>query len=138
MAAEKASGVPVTVVKQVVMAAAGASENPDEDTDAQAKAATRSIVPRGSAGITPADVIFSPPPAYPAEASAAGVHGKVMVRAVVDPEGNVIYTHAVSGPPKLRDAARQAVQRWRFRPLVYNGKPIAVTTVAILDFKVAR
>lgn len=126
-------GMPVTVVKQVVTA----PDDPQEDT-ADPTAATRSIVPRGSAGVMPANVIFSPAPDYPAEAAAARVHGQVMVRAVVDPEGNVIYAHAVSGPSVLRDAAQEAVHRWRYRPLMYNGKPIAVTTVAILDFKVAK
>ena len=88
--------------------------------------------------MTAANVVYSPPPQYPAAASAARAHGEVTVKAVVDPEGNVIYARAVSGPPLLRDAAKEAVQHWRYRPLLDNGKPIAVTTVAILDFKVAR
>jgi protein TonB len=56
----------------------------------------------------------------------------------VDPDGNVIYARAVSGPAMLRDAAAEAVHKWRYRPLIYNGKPIAVSTVAIVDFKVAK
>jgi TonB family protein len=86
----------------------------------------------------PANVIFSPPPKYPAAASAAGVQGEVTVHAVVDPDGKVIYARAVSGPALLRGAAQEAVQQWRYRPLLDNGKPIAVTTVAILEFRVGK
>ena len=88
--------------------------------------------------MTAANVIFSPAPAYPPAASAARVEGQVTVQAVVDPEGKVVSARAVSGPPELRDAATEAVQRWRYSPLLDNGKPIAGTTVAILDFKVAE
>lgn len=137
--AEASSGVPATVVKQVVTAW------PSEPLDARgptggapSSAKTRSIVHQGSAGMTAANVIFSPAPAYPAAASAAHVEGQVTVQAVVNPEGKVVSARAVSGPPLLRDAATEAVQRWRYSPLMDNGKPIAVTTVAILDFKVAE
>lgn len=138
-AAEKTSGVPMTVVKQVVTALpSAAADSADAIQAAPLAATTRSIVPQNLAGITPANVIFSPAPQYPAAAAAARVHGQVTVHAVVDPDGNVIYARAVSGPPLLRDAAQQAVQRWRYRPLLDNGKPIAVTTTAIVDFKFAR
>ncbi|HET6169871.1 MAG TPA: energy transducer TonB, partial [Terracidiphilus sp.] len=137
VAAGKSSAVPVTVVKQVVTASPSATE--DGPTGAtQLTAATRSVVHPGSAGMTAANVIFSPAPEYPPAAAAAKVHGQVTVHAVVDPDGNVIYARAVSGPPLLRDAAQEAVHKWRYSPLLDNGKPIAVTTVAILDFKVAK
>ncbi|HEV2577790.1 MAG TPA: energy transducer TonB [Acidobacteriaceae bacterium] len=133
------SAVPMTVVKQVVTASSkGAPDSGGQQDVTQSSAKTRSIVPQGAAGITPASVIFSPAPEYPADAAAARVHGQVTVHAVVDPDGNVIYARAVSGPPLLRDAAQQAVQRWRYSPLLDNGKPIAVTTTAILDFKFAK
>ena len=136
---EKTSGVPMTVVKQVVTASPrAAADSADAAQAAPLAARTRSIVPQNLAGITPANVIFSPAPQYPAAAAAARVHGQVTVHAVVDPDGNVIYARAVSGPPLLRDAAQQAVQRWRYRPLLDNGKPIAVTTTAIVDFKFAK
>jgi TonB family protein len=135
----KSSAMPVTVVKQVVTASSRAAAGSGDSAEgAPATAATKSFVSQGAAGTTAANVIFSPPPAYPAAAAAARVHGQVTVHAVVDPDGKVIYARAVSGPPLLRDAAEEAVQRWRYSPLLDNGKPIAVTTVAILDFRVAR
>jgi TonB family protein len=123
------------VVKQVVRAS---MDDEVESEPTPTTAATHSIVQQGSAGMMAANVIFSPAPEYPAAASAARVQGEVTVRAVVDPDGNVIYARVVSGPSLLRDAALEAVQRWRYRPLLYYGKPIAVTTTAILDFRFAR
>ncbi len=137
--AEASSGVPVTVVKQEVTAwPSEPFDSREPRSAAPSSAKTRSIVHQGSAGMTAANVIFSPAPAYPAAASAARVEGQVTVQAVVNPEGKVVSARAVSGPPVLRDAATEAVQRWRYSPLLENGKPIAVTTVAILDFKVAE
>ena len=133
------SGVPVTVVKQEVTAwPSEPLDSGEPSSGAPSSAKTRSIVQRGSAGMTAANVIFSPAPAYPPAASAARVEGQVTVQAVVDPAGKVVSARAVSGPPELRDAATEAVQRWRYSPLLDNGKPIAGTTVAILDFKVAE
>ena len=81
-------------------------------------------------------VMFSPAPAYPPAASAARVQGEVTVRAVVGRGGEVVDARVVSGPPLLREAALEAVQRWRYRPYVQNGKPLAVEATAILDFQI--
>jgi TonB family protein len=137
--AKATSGVPATVVKQEVTAWPSEPLDSRGQTDgAPSSAKTRSIVHQGSAGMTAANVIFSPAPAYPPAASAARVEGQVTVQAVVNPEGKVVSARAVSGPPQLRDAAQEAVQRWRYSPLLDNGKPVSATTVAILDFKVAE
>lgn len=133
--AQASPGVPVTVVRQVVTSSPE-TDDPADATEATAK--TRSTVHQGSAGMTPANVVYSPAPEYPAAAAEARVHGEVTVHAVVDPDGKVIYAHAVSGPPLLRGAAEKAVHRWRYSPLLDNGKPIAVTTTAVLDFRVPK
>ncbi|HEY4382451.1 MAG TPA: TonB family protein [Acidobacteriaceae bacterium] len=89
----------------------------------------------GSTGSMASNLMYSPEPDYPAGAIAAGVEGEVTVRAVVGPLGNVIDARVVSGPPLLRDAALQAVGRWRYRPYEQDGKPVAVATTAIVDFQ---
>ena len=81
------------------------------------------------------NLMYSPEPEYPAGAIAAGVEGEVTIRAVVGPRGNVIDERVVSGPPQLRDAALEAVRRWRYRPYEQDGKPVAIATTAILDFQ---
>jgi TonB family protein len=81
-----------------------------------------------------ANLVSSPAPAYPAQASAARVQGEVIIEAVVGKDGSVVDTRVVSGPPMLRDAALNAVQRWRYRPFEVDGKPSEIATTARVDF----
>jgi TonB family protein len=81
-------------------------------------------------------LMYSPEPEYPARAIAAGIAGEVTVRAVVGPRGNVIDASVVSGPPLLREAALDAIGRWRYRPYEQDGKPVAIATTAIFDFQI--
>lgn len=93
------------------------------------------FVHSASAGIMAGNVISSPSPAYPAEAFSARVEGEVTVRAVVGRDGNVTEARVVSGPPLLRQAALQAVEQWQYRPYLVDGKPAAMGTTAIVEFK---
>lgn len=93
------------------------------------------VVHPASIGMMASNLISSPAPAYPAAASQARVQGEVMVRAVVNREGNVIDARVVSGPELLRDVSLEAVQRWHYRPYMHGGKPIEVATTAVLDFE---
>ncbi len=89
----------------------------------------------GSAGIMAANLLSSPAPLYPAQASAAQVQGEVIVEAIVGRDGEVVETRVVSGPPLLRAAAESAVQRWRYRPYEVDGSPAEIATTARLEFK---
>ena len=92
----------------------------------------------GSAGAMASNLMYSPAPQYPAGAIEAGVQGEVRVQAIVGPRGDVVDAHVVSGPPLLRDAALEAVQRWRYRPYEQEGKPLSVATTAIIDFQIPQ
>ncbi len=85
-----------------------------------------------------ANLMSSPTPAYPPAATAAGVQGEVIVEAVVGRDGGVVETRVVSGPPSLRAAALDAVQRWHYRPYEVDGKPVEVATTAVLEFRLDR
>ena len=98
-------------------------------------AARAGIVRPISLGRMAANVLYSPSPAYPAAASAAHVQGEVKVQAEVGRDGNVIAARIISGPPLLRDAALDAVQRWRYRPYVSSGKPVPMSAMAVMDFQ---
>lgn len=93
------------------------------------------VVVMKSAGIMAANLISSPVPAYPLQASAARVQGEVVVAAVVGRNGNVIESRVVSGPPLLRDAALNAVQHWQYRPFEVGGKPMEIITTARVEFR---
>jgi TonB family protein len=79
--------------------------------------------------------MYSPVPVYPAEAAASHVQGEVKLSADVDRNGNVASVRVISGPPLLRDAATDAVQRWRYRPYLSAGRAIPVSAMAIMDFE---
>jgi TonB family protein len=80
------------------------------------------------------NLIYSPVPAYPAAASASHVQGEVKLSADVDRDGKVASVRVISGPPLLRVAALDAVQRWRYRPYRSFGGPIPMAAIAIMDF----
>jgi TonB family protein len=79
------------------------------------------------------NLVYSPVPAYPAAASASHVQGEVKLSADVDRDGKVASVRVISGPPLLRDAALDAVQRWRYRPYLWWAIPMAA--IEIMDFQ---
>ena len=48
------------------------------------------------------------------------------IDAVIDPHGNVVRAHAVSGPGLLIPAALAAVDRWKYAPTYLNGEPVSI------------
>ena len=91
-----------------------------------------------AAGAMASNLVAAPAPLYPAQASAAGVQGRVVVQALVGRDGHVLDAHVTSGDRLLREAALEAVTRWKYRPFVEDGRPAEVETVAILDFRLAQ
>lgn len=77
-------------------------------------------------------------PSYPQAALAAGAGGAVNVQVVVDEAGNVISASAVSGHPRLRQAAEEAARNSKFSPTLLGGQPVKVTGVIVYNFTVAE
>jgi protein TonB len=73
-------------------------------------------------------------PPYPAEATAAGIEGKVALEIVVGRNGEILELSIRSGPPILAEAASQAVREWRYRPTTVNGVPVEVATDVEVTF----
>jgi protein TonB len=72
---------------------------------------------------------------YPPQARAVGQHGTVVLEVLVATNGTVKDLKVVSGPPMLRQAAMDAVRRWKYQPFKLNGKAIAAQTQVQVDFK---
>lgn len=73
-------------------------------------------------------------PDYPALARIAHVQGTVVLHAVIGKEGKIKDLQVVSGPALLAQAARDAVNQWRYRPYILNGEPIEVDTQVTVSF----
>jgi protein TonB len=62
----------------------------------------------------------------------ARVIGTVVLDIVISGQGNVEYTHIISGPKMLLQPVLDAVRRYKYLPYLLNGKPVEVeTTVSV-------
>lgn len=74
-------------------------------------------------------------PIYPLGARQAGVEGDVVVHTTIDKNGSVIKMSIASGPPMLRQAALDALRRWKYAPSLLNGQPVAVEMEVTIKFR---
>jgi TonB family protein len=97
-------------------------------TDSKASAATVPGPLRVSAGIESGLIVKKVAPVYPQMAKDARIQGDVILKAVIDREGNVVSLEPVSGPPELAPPAIEAVKKWKYKPYLRNGMPMEVET----------
>lgn len=74
--------------------------------------------------ITAADAVRMVGPIYNPMAKRSNITGKVIVALVLDEEGNVTSAKADSGHQLLRDSAEAAARKSKFKPAMFNGKPV--------------
>lgn len=75
-------------------------------------------------------------PRYPAAARQLGISGSVVIRGVVRKDGTIDNVEVIKDLPYgLGDAAREAVQQWRFHPATYRGEPIDVYYTVTVNFR---
>jgi len=76
------------------------------------------------------------PPQYPPAALMRGTEGWVRVLFLVTEEGLVEDPVVIEAEPKnvFNNAATAAVSRWRFRPVIRDGEPVAVRAQVKVDF----
>ena len=73
-------------------------------------------------------------PEWPESARAEGIQGMVQVLITVDPQGSVANAEALTGPAVLRLSAVNAVKRWKFRPVIRNGRAVFAYTQSTVNF----
>jgi protein TonB len=73
-------------------------------------------------------------PIYPPAARNAGIYGDVILHATIDTKGKISSIRPVQGDPILVRASIDAVKQWRYRPYVFNGKPVEVETTIKVVF----
>jgi TonB family protein len=73
-------------------------------------------------------------PTYSPIARQSRVVGKVAVEVDLDEEGNVSDAKATSGHAMLRQSAEDAAKRSKFKPALFNGKPIKAKGTITYNF----
>jgi protein TonB len=91
-------------------------------------------VVRITSGLTAPRVVRRVEPVYPALALAAHATATVLLEAEVDPRGNVTRVSVLHGHPLFDAAAIEAVERWRYQPLLLNGVPTAFVLTVTVHF----
>ena len=73
-----------------------------------------------------ADYLDNPPPAYPSMSRRSGEQGRVVLRVLVSSGGAAeeVQIFTSSGFPRLDEAARDAVRRWKFVPAKRGSEPV--------------
>jgi periplasmic protein TonB len=76
------------------------------------------------------------PPAFPVEARRAGVSGWVDIDVTIAADGSVHGARVVGAKPKgvFEAAAVTAIQKWRFKPKVVDGKAVEFHAVQKIEF----
>jgi periplasmic protein TonB len=94
---------------------------------------------RLSFGMTRPEIIRQVQPRYSEQARRAGVQGMVIVEAVIDELGQVTNVRLIQGLPMALDqAAMQAIQQWRFKPALLDGRAVKVFYMLTVNFTIQR
>ena len=91
-----------------------------------------------SSGVIAGLLLHKVDPVYPKDAREAKVSGSVVMLVIIDNEGRIANLSAVAGPALLRDAALNAVNQWRYKPYLLNGKPVFVKSQITVNFNIAH
>jgi len=86
--------------------------------------------------IPPQPLENNPIPKYPSEARNKGLMGMVILKIIIDTQGNVGKVEVMKGEEPFIGAATEAVKKWKFKPAYYNNKPITIYHIVKIPFKV--
>jgi protein TonB len=89
---------------------------------------------RISAGVMETNLIHKIDPEYPNMAKIAHIQGDVVLRCIIDKQGNIAEMRVISGHPILAQPALDAVKQWKYKPYVLNGEPVEVETPITVRF----
>jgi periplasmic protein TonB len=75
-------------------------------------------------------------PVYPLEAKQGHLQGDVLLQATIGTDGLIHDLKVVKGHPVLVEAAKGAVEQWRYKPYLLNGNPVEVETMITVKFHI--
>jgi TonB family protein len=86
-------------------------------------------------GVSAPIVLYKPQPTYTDQARDLGVAGEVRLRCIINEDGvPTIVTVAKSLEASLDKSAMETVSKWRFKPGMKDGKPVAVQVLIDVSF----
>jgi periplasmic protein TonB len=77
-------------------------------------------------------------PAYPYVARVNHLQGEVLLQATIGTDGMIHDLVVLKGHPVLADAAKGAVEQWRYKPYLLEGKPVEVETEITVKFSINK
>jgi len=80
-------------------------------------------------GMTRPKLLEMVEPVYTREARDANVKGLFLAKCVITSAGSLQKCRVVKGLPMMDQAVLSALARWRYTPVIYQGKPVAVDYV---------
>lgn len=92
---------------------------------------------RISQGVSTGLLITKVQPQYPDDAKQARIQGQVILKALIDKNGDVEELTLVSGHPMLAPAAIEAVKQWKYKPYLLNDQPVKVETLVTVSFQLS-
>ena len=89
----------------------------------------------GEKGITPPKATYTVSPDYSEKAREARVQGVVGLQVVITSEGNIgDVTIVKTLHPDLDKKAVEAIHKWKFKPAIKGGEPVAVQINVNMQF----
>jgi protein TonB len=79
-------------------------------------------------------------PQYPRQALIEGVSGYVVIEFTIEPDGSVSDPKILESQPRRmfdRNAVR-AIYKWKFKPRIVDGKPVARRATQRLEFSLVN
>lgn len=89
---------------------------------------------------TPPVPIKKEQPEFPDEARQMDISGRVVLKFLVEADGKVARISVISARPAgvFNRSAMEAIGKWRFKPGLYRGKPVAVWVELPVSFRLSR
>ena len=130
------SSPPANANAPVAVAVAQPGVGVPVDSSAASTASAAASAPALVGARFDADYLHNPRPAYPLSSRRLGEEGRVVLRVRVSAQGLplAIEVKQSSGSPRLDEAARVAVERWRFVPARLGSEAVESSVLVPLQF----
>jgi len=127
-----ARAVAVAILASTIVAAQQTGRDGAGSAPSTKSESRRPLRVRVSEGVARALLVKKVEPEYPGDVH---VQGSVVLKALIDSNGNVENLTVVSGHPMLIPAAIKAVKQWRYKPYIFNGEYAEMETWITVSFQ---